>query len=56
MSNKDLILKEMQMNFESLTISDSFTLQEGSSVLLNQTLLAEERKKSKSQGRVYLAL
>lgn len=41
----DLILKEMQMNFESLALSDSFTLQEGSSVALNQTLLSEEKKK-----------
>tara|TARA_R100000030_G_scaffold37901_1_gene28451 strand:- start:1161 stop:4427 length:3267 start_codon:yes stop_codon:yes gene_type:complete len=44
----DLILKEMQMNFESLTISDSFSLAGGSSVALNQTLLSEERKKIKS--------
>ena len=41
----DLILKEMQMNFESLALSDSFTLQGGSSVALNQTLLSEEKKK-----------
>ena len=44
----DLILKEMQTNFESLTISDSFTLQEGSSVQINKTLLSEERKRLKS--------
>ena len=44
----DLILKEMQINFESLTISESFTLEEGSSVAINKTLLSEERKKLKS--------
>jgi hypothetical protein len=41
----DLILKEMQVNFESLTLSGTFALQEGSSIAINQTLLSEEKKK-----------